>query len=170
MKHFSLNKSLCILHSHLIILLSRPSLNCAVLTAWKSCKVHLHKLINLTSNDLRPQLCSTVHNLHLLFGSGRKLQEWESFKALEMLEPFSPEQPKTLIVLKQNLFERNVALNPLISWKGQKACPQSSPSFTFVYRSFWWVQLFCSLFQGSANIFGMSSFNMSQSIIAYLHH
>lgn len=51
------------------------------------------------------------------------MQEWESFKALEILEPLSPEQPKTLIVLKQNLFERNVALNPLISRKGQKAMP-----------------------------------------------
>lgn len=81
----------------------------------------------MTSNDLRPWLCSTAHNLHLLFGSGRKLQEWESFKALEILEPLSPEQPKTLIVLKQNLFERNVALNPLISKKGQKAMPAWAP-------------------------------------------
>lgn len=146
MKHFSLNKSLCILHSHLIILLSRPSLNCAVLTAWKSCKVHLHKLINLTSNDLRPRLCSTVHNLHLLFGSGRKLQEWESFKALEILEPFSPEQPKTLIVLKQNLFERNVALNPLISRKGQKACPHGhllSHLFTAVFDGYNYFVHYC---------------------------
>lgn len=55
------------------------------------------------------------------------MQEWKSFKALEILEPLSPEQPKTLIVLKQNLFERNVALNPLISRKGQKAMPAWAP-------------------------------------------
>lgn len=59
-------------------------------------KYCLHKLINLTANDLRPQLSSTVQNLHLLFGSGRKLQEWESFKVLEILELVSHAQPKNL--------------------------------------------------------------------------